>query len=277
MRIVCPSGLIVEARKMQGAEFETLAAETERKASGNGIAIFLRACWTATEDPGPYPFTGSPDWKRLLQGDVLAALVAHRVAVLGAPYDFATPCEACGTRNDVECMLDELQLKPLPKDSVDRMRAGRPFETTLLDGRKVVFDLGTIVHEELLEKQLKQMKRRPEWEGHKPTFIDALAIRIRSIDDVMNRDGTENVSSQFTKRLEFLRGCDLDFIYDLQEKMTAVDCGIDTAIAFDCISCGWTQKRDFPLGRDFFNPRKKKTPKTTSGETTNEETPSSET
>lgn len=258
MRIICPSGLIFEARKLQGAELETLAIGADTKKQGDAVARILQACHVSTEDPGPYSFTGgtSFDWKRILSGDTLAALIQHRIAVLGPVYSYPMACEQCGERNEIEARIDELELLPLSAESAERVRAGRPFETTMLDGRKVTYDLATTMTEEYLQDQLKQMKRRPEWQGHRATNIDQLAARLRTVENLMNARGTENVSNQFVKRLEFLLSCDLDFIYDLQKKMDESDCGVETGVEFTCTECKWEQTRDFPLGRGFLTPPK---------------------
>lgn len=283
MQTICPSGLIFEARKLRGAELATLAAATERRDAGSGVAEILRATWLSTVEPGPYRFVGAggaaPDFKRLVNGDVLAALVQARRAVLGDLVDFTARCETCGARNDdLEANLGELELKPIPQATVQAMQSGDALEAKLLDGRKVKFALATMKTDAYLREQHKQMKRRPEWATHKATKIDLTAAQISWVEGLENAKG-ENVSAEFVKRLEWLLGMDVDWIYDLQGKMTEADGGMDTGVEFTCRECGWEQKTDFPLGRDFFSPKKKKaaTRKTEEGETSPTEPKSQET
>lgn len=254
MRIVFPSGMITENRPMQGKELLTMASARAKKLAGGGITEVFRACWIATEATGPYRFVSgeaSPDWKRVGTGDVLTAMFQHKAAALGADTMFPMVCQGCGRRAEVWVNVEEFELKPIPKATEAALREGQPLETRLLDGRRVEFHIATMTSEEYVEAQLKQMKRRPEWENHVPTFIDLMAGRIRSIEGL---DG----SNEFVKRLEHLLFLDARVLYDLRDKMDEAEFGIDTAIEFTCEHCGTEQTQDVPLDAGFFSGQKKK-------------------
>lgn len=260
MRIVFPSGLITDNRPMQGKEILTMASARAKRAPSGGISDVFRACWIATEDPGPYRFVqgnASPDWKRVAAGDVLKGLLDHCIAALGPDISFPMQCKACGKLNEeVWVRLDEFALKALPEESAKRIREGLPLETKLRDGRVVTFDIGSLSAEEYVEAQLKQMRKRPEWADHTPTFIDLMAGRIRSIEGVDN-------SNEFVKRLEHLLFLDAGQIWELLEQMNEADCGVDTEVEFACQHCGWEQVQDVPLEHtSLFNPKSHRRPKT---------------
>lgn len=249
MQMVLPSGMVTEARKIQGREIEALAAATERRATGTGVAKILHATWLSTEVAGPYKYgTGAMDWRFVASGDVLSALIQHRIAVRGPSYDFSARCEKCGHRNEQTVRLDELVMQPFPESTVERLKANLPLEAAFPDGRKFTFGMDCIEREDYLTEQLKQLKRRPEWRDHTATWIDRVAARMRSIEDFEH-------SNQFMKRLELLLGMDADYLYPVKEAIDAADCGVDTGVEFICEECHWKQEEDFPLGAAFFNPR----------------------
>lgn len=261
MRIVFPSGMITENRPMQGNELLTMASARAKKTAGGGMAEVFRACWVATEATGPYRFVAgdaSPDWKRIGTGDVLAAMFQHKAAALGAETLFPMACQGCGRRAEVWVNVDEFELKPIPKATDAAIREGRALETRLLDGRRVEFQIATMMAEEYVEAQLKQMKRRPEWENHVPTFIDLMAGRIRSIEGVDD-------SNEFVKRLQHLLFLDARALYDLRDKMDEAEFGLDTAVEFTCEHCGTEQTQDVPLDAGFFSSQKKKPKGATTG------------
>jgi hypothetical protein len=261
MRIVFPSGMITENRPMQGNELLTMASARAKKLAGGGIAEVFRACWIATEATGPYRFVSgdaSPDWKRIGTGDVLTAMLQHKAAALGGDTMFPMVCQGCGRRVEVWVNVEEFELKPIPKGTEVALREGQPLETRLLDGRRVEFHIATMTSEEYVEAQLKQMKRRPEWENHVPTFIDLMAGRIRSIEGVDN-------SNEFVKRLQHLLFLDARVLYDLRDKMDDAEFGIDTEVEFPCEHCGTEQTQDVPLDAGFFSGQKRKPKAATTG------------
>lgn len=259
MRIECPSGLIIEARKPQGGELKALARATEQRDAGTGLAEVLRGCWQSTEDPGPYGFigAGAPDVKRVVGGDILVMLLHLRKSVLGATFEFHVGCEHCGAKNELTANLDGIETTKLPETSAEVMRVNGPLECTTLDGRVVRYHLSNIRTQEYLRDQTKQMKRRPEWAGHTATMVDTIASQITFVDGLNNAKG-ENVSNEFVKRLQWLLKADVDVIYDLREKILESDCGVDTDVEFTCTECRWEQNASFPLGSAFFGPRSPK-------------------
>jgi len=253
MRIVFPSGMITDNRVMQAKELLTLSRARAKNQAGTGIAEAYKACWLATEDAGPYSFVegnACPDWKRVGTGDVLAAMLQHRAAALGPKTSFPMWCEGCGRRLEVEVDVDEFELKPIPKATADALRERQPLVAHLKNGKRVEFHIATMMAEEYVQAQLKQMKRRPEWENHVPSFIDLMAGRIRMIE------GLE--STEFVKRLEHLLFLDAGVVYDLRDQMDDAEFGVETAVEFTCEHCDTEQTQDVPLDAASFNPAKKR-------------------
>jgi hypothetical protein len=250
-----PSGLTAEVRKIRGVELVRLAEQADDEAETSAFGQVLGACWIRTIDPGPYPFVKAdseerPPWPRILKGDVLFAFVYLRRISMpdGNSYDFDVRCEECRKRYGWTIDLaKDLKVKPLPPESVERIKAGEAFETCMHDGRRIRFALQTTDQEAPMLRLMKQQKRT------RTTFVDVLASQTISI---------EGVNPDLRARWRFLSELDLDELYGLREAFEAPDCGLDTAIQTRCTkaACSWVQDVNLPLGKTFFAPRRK--PKT---------------
>jgi hypothetical protein len=279
MQLDLPSGLIGDVRKIKGVEIAQMA----ESAAGGGLAdggftSLLGACWDATVDPGPYVFAQAgavkPDFKRVLKGDLLAGIIFLRRVSLtdGDSFDFDARCEECGKKIQWTKRLSELEFKKLPKDSVARMKASEPFETSA-GGLRVFFNLQTLAQEEPIQRLMKQQKRQ------KSTIVDTLCSQVVRIDGLKD---PKNIKQQW----RFLSELSMGELYDLQAAMAEPDCGVDTAIEVRCqnVDCLWEQEVNLPLlSRRFFAPRKRPRPEIQmateesedgSGETSSEESAS---
>lgn len=246
-----PSGLVADVRKIKGSELVKLAESTDDAGPDGGFGHVLSGCWLRTLDPGPYSFVSAgdakPPWSRLLKGDTLHAFVFLRSISMpnGDDYDFPVQCEECKKRYDWTIKLSELEVKRLPPESVENVRAGKPFETRLGDGRLVKFNLQTIAQEEPLTKLMRQQKRKTG------TMIDTIVAQVVSI---------EGVKPDIRNRWQFVSELDMDELYNLREAFDEADCGIETSFETRCTnrSCRWEQDVNLPLGKTFFAPKRKR-------------------
>src|SRR5690606_7638251 len=120
----------------------------------------------------------------------------------------------------------DMPARPLPAASVDAVRAGRPLETTLPDGRRVSFRLPT---QASAERALRRL--RPD---RGPARL--LTTRVVAVDGV---EGPE------LERL--LLGLGETTAAELLERMDEADGGIVTRTEFSCARCGRTEARQLPL------------------------------
>lgn len=247
-----PSGLVVEMRKMRGAEVVALAERADDAGAGKFGAI-VGPCWVRTVDPGPYSFVlegdAKPPFDRMLTGDMLAAFVFLRRISMpdGNHYDFEVRCERCGKGYGWRVRLDEhLRTQPLPAASVERLRRGEAMETHV-DGRAVRFHLQTIGHETLVEKMLRKQKRQVA------TIVDLLAARIVSVEGLKPGEAA---------RWDWVSDLAIDDLYGLRDAMDEQDCGLDTLLRTACEArdCRWEQDVVLPLGGSFFLPKRRPRP-----------------
>ena len=238
--ITCPSGLTGVLRGMKVREERVL---TDRKLakSGGQLDALLSACWEQTLETGPYDFGGQKlDWGRVLQGDRFYALLQLRALTYGPEYAFSVGCQnvSCRARFEWELDLNELPVRTLSPESLDRFSGGNRFETTLPDaGAKVWFKLFTGAD----ERKLPQLRRSA---GDR-LLSAMLGQRVVEI---------EGVSSKEKRRyLEELSLRDADHLVD---EFDRVDCGVDTALEVECPECFTVQEVELPFDQGFFLPGK---------------------
>lgn len=270
MEVIFPSTMVGDLKKMSGREIAEVAEQADGGGSADGgFATILGGCWIATLDRGPYPahvfepeerkpnrkerragarepekltYTG-PDWRRVLKGDLVAGMLhLTRVSITdGDDYGFDVPCRSCGKSIPWELQLSDLPVRVLPEKSIEKIRAGEPFEASVA-GKKVLFDLQTVASEEPV---LALMRR----EGRKVvTIVEILAAQVRSV---------EGVSNDLRARWNWLNDLSLGELQDLQHAVEDVDCGVETNIEIRC-SCNYVQEVDLPLGRRLFEPRRRR-------------------
>lgn len=271
MIIELPSGAAGSARKFKTGDLQELAdgMEDDRLAT-EGIFLLVRSSWLQCSDPGPYPEdvmaygTGTPNWPRVLKGDLISALFQTRIGSFrdGHMYQFDVPCEHNEKCPPIEWEIDLRELvsqrvKRLPESSLEHVRTGEPLVTRLYnpetqkhDGPAVSFRLQTVSNEgpivELRKKQLDQNRRQ----SNKPNLIDQLASQIIAVEG--QKLTNERQVWQWVQKL------DLEYSLDLQAAFEEADCGYDTAVEVRCKQCRRTQKVDLPLQKGFLVPSRRK-------------------
>lgn len=253
-----PSGLKVELRKLRGQELIDLA-ERARSNAPQRISQIVAPCSVAVIDPGPYPFVLADKpvpWGKLLRGDLIAALLALRVASVpdGDVYDFPVRCERdeCHARYEwrIQSITNDLPVRRLSDEAKARLASGDArFEAHTLSGVRVTYKLMTEEDDEPIRKLMKLLERKAI------TMVETLAAQTRSIEGV-----TED-PNDIRKRQRFFASLDYDELLDLRQKLDEQDCGVDSEIRTTCTECGWEQDLNLPFGKTFFMPGKpKKTP-----------------
>lgn len=250
--IECPSGLVLNVRKMKGREIVAVASQADDTDASMNMQTLIGTCWLDTVDPGPYPYVlpgndTAPPWLRLLKGDVLFVFIALRRLSLfeGNDYHFQVRCEECGKGYVWTLPLDKLPTFKLPDESKARVMKGELFECTTSDGTKVQFDLQKMAQEEDVAKLMKSQGRK------RATMLDTLAGQIQTIN---------GKPTPIKFKFDWLMDQDLDVITCLEAEFAKVDCGVDTAIATVCTHCSWKQAIALPFGKSFFTLVRSKEP-----------------
>jgi hypothetical protein len=243
-KIECPSGLVLNMRKMKGREIVAVASQSDDTDSSTNMQALIGTCWNETIDSGPYPYVmpgneTTPPWIRLLKGDVLHVFIQlRRLSLLdGNDYNFPVKCEECGKRYDWTLPLDVLPVFKLSEASKAIVSRGELFEHVTADGTKVTFDLQKMAQESDIAKLMKAQGRT------RTTMLDTLAGQIQAIN---------GKATPIKFRFDWLQDLDLDEITRLQEAFEAADCGIDTKIETVCTHCKWKQAIPLPFGKSFF-------------------------
>lgn len=234
--ITLPSGLRGTIRGLKVAE-ERILSDRRAAKSGEVVDNLLRTCWEKTTDPGPYQFTGAPDWGQVLTGDRFVAVLALRTATYGPDFDFQVHCEACGERFGWRVKLPELPVKALTEEARARFVGGNRF-THDLHGTLVTFQLLTGDAERRLQRLTK---------GQDNPISAVLAFRIVEIQGV-----EEHRKGAWLKDLPMRDATALLGAFDDQ------DCGVDTDIDVECRHCGAPQDIKLPFDQGFWMPVKKR-------------------
>lgn len=238
--IICPSGFGGRIRSLKGSELNLLGDKKAIRA-GDLFDNLLRACWLSVEDPGPYNFdVGGPvNWSKVLVADRFYTLLQIRSTTYpDDPYGFRVTCDdsACGVSFTWDIDLDDLPVKPIPEESLEKLRSGEPFVTTIL-GKKIQFRLTTGDDERRGAKFLKGMQQR---------ILDVLNMRVLSVEGI-----------EPSAKRAWLSDLDLSFHRDMIAAFDKCDGGVETEITVECPECGNTFSIDLPFGREFFLPKRR--------------------
>ena len=255
MKIVLPSGLAGEVRKLQGSEADVLADEKGAK-KGETFDKILSACWLETSDPGPYGIAEGvkPAWHKVLVCDRFVALLGIRIATHGSDYTFKTHCQkkegGCDHRFEWGIDLEkQLPIFDLPAESRDAIKAGTNRFETVRDGKRVTFKLLTGEDEWKGGKKLAENKNQ--------LMTVALGNRILEIEGV-HRSGIDG----------WLKRLGLDEQLELLADFEKVDGGVETSLEIECPECERPFEVSPPfVGADFWLPRKQSRTKSRDGRT----------
>ncbi len=249
MEITCPSGLSGEVRKLKGSEANILS---DRKAAKKGETFdkILIACWTKTEDPGPYEALGAAagqpmiPWDKILVCDRFYALACIRIATYGSTFIFPTQCpsEACGIRFEWQIDLaKDLPVIDLPEASREAIRRGENRFAAKLGDHAIVFKLQTGSDEKRAGKRATQNRDQ--------LMTVALSSRIIQVDDITRGQDID----------QWLKDTDLDLQWDLLKDFEAVDGGIEQTIEIECQDCSRIYEVILPFeGEGFWIPSTRK-------------------
>lgn len=256
MDIVCPSGLRGTVRKLRGSEANILSDRSIAK-KGNTFELILSACWTETDDPGPYEGRGVSvgtskiDWSRILTCDRFYALACIRIATYGSKFTFPTQCTSHNCRESFEWEIDlatDLPVVDLPDESRLAIRDGRNRFEVEVGGHSVAFKLQDGAGERRAGKRASANKDQ--------LMTIALASRILEVDGL-----TRN--HEITK---WLKNADLDLQGELLKAFEESDGGIEQSIEIQCPECFSEFEVTLPFeGEAFWMPstRKSKSKKRT--------------
>lgn len=240
---------IIDRAKPNASEIDTIAA-------------VLGSCFEEVVEPGPYAFLspgpGKPAFGRLLQGDVLVAILRLRIASfprLQGAYEFDFPCSypLCGDLTpwsvDLGAMLAHPKLyRSLSPDSFMRVAEGTPFPFTTSSGTTIHFQLST---PSLLKPVRDLMKRENR---KKLTDVELVAQQLVSVEGLRSAKTNEPIKD-LRGLWQWARKQTAGTLDEILAAYEAADCGIDTEIRVRCETCGRQQDRDLPFGRTFFAPR----------------------
>lgn len=238
MLVTCPSGLAVELRKLKVQEANILA-DKQAQQKGATLDQLLGSVWSATVDPGPYPFTGRIEWEKVLSGDRFYAQLQVRIATHGKDFDFRVPCSVCKNIINWSIDLNSLPLFKLKPDDAAVFKSGNVFKELGPDGKRYTFHLMT---GELERKALMILK------SNKTTRVtSSLLARIEEIEGV-------------TDRRAYLDDLDYTVALDLVKMLDSHDCGVETDFDIECEECGAESEVTLPLDqRGYWSPSRKAT------------------
>lgn len=282
--VQCPSGLELLAHPIGGEELITIIDRAKPGADAfDSITAVLASCFEQVIEPGPYRFlepesTARPSFARVLQGDILVAILRLRIASfpkLKGLYEFDFPCSysECGHLTPWELDLAELLgneklYRSLSPDAFMRVHEGTPFSYKTSDGQTIYYQLDT----PSLAKPLRDLMTRER--RKKTTDVEQVARQLVRVDGLRTQKTNEPVTDlrglwQWAKRQT---AGTLDEVLEAYE---ASDCGVDTEIRVRCEECGKEQDINLPFGKTFFRPRastkKVTTAKDDSGEASSRE------
>lgn len=243
IEVTCPSGLKVRFRSMKGKDIDPMY-DKRRSATGEATSRLMNDCTLEVIDPGVYSQLPKFDWADALVGDRTYATISLRAATMGDDYEFRTRCQdrECGAAISWVVQLNELTMKPLPDHSKAAFTNGNRFETTL-DGRVVTHKLNTGRDAAKLAKILQQAQLQSQKSNGKGPSSRRSLISVGS--RIVAVEGVESVQ-------EWLSELDFKDVTELVEKLSEVDCGVETGIQIECQSCGFIQEVELPLDSRFF-------------------------
>lgn len=247
MRIPCPSGLVVEARKLKTREANILAdAQANRK--GVQFDQLLASVTESVTEPGPYELKdGKLNWADVLVGDRMYAQMRVRAETFGAEYGFNVPCPSCHESVPWEVDLNEVPVQALESDDLSTYLAGNKFVAAMATGYKYTYRLLT---GRTSRQAAEAVKGKPQGR-----ITAAVGARVTFIED-------EN-GAEVLNRNKHIDELDLLDLQELVAAMDSHDCGIETSIDITCPHCGAVSGVELPFDRrEYWAPRLKTKPTT---------------
>jgi len=234
-QVTCPSGMVCTVRGLKTKEADILANASGAKKMPAMINKLLTAAVETVEDHGPY--SAPLDWDRVLVGDRTYLLLQIRKATLGAEYLFKAQCGAggCNNRFEWEVNLDDMPVSSLTDAQRAAYKNANRYETALLDGTPVFFNLPVGAD----EKRALALKSQ-----HRDSLVSlSLRMRIEEIQGVNKND-----------MRKYIEEMPLGVANDLIGKFDEVDCGVETTIEIECNECYALSDVTLPFDQNFFFP-----------------------
>jgi len=219
----------VEIREMTGNEEDMLASN--QVPPHKKITALLAGCVTrlgTVTDKGKLHAMV----EQLPQGDRMYLLFAVRRTTLGDELPVREACPECGEKSLFVLDLSDLETKEMPDPKK------RVYDVSLPSGVAARFRVSTGTHE---TAQAKIMKRE-----RADALSQALLLRLELLNgEAPNILAVKNLSLR--DRLA------------LRDEFESVEGGVDTALDFECPSCGHEWEEDVDIGnRNFFFPSEKR-------------------
>lgn len=232
---VCPSGLTLDLRGLQGKELK-LFQDKAAKRAGRTYDNILTACTESIVSPGPaYVFPEGakvPEWDKVIVGDKFYALLAIRAETFGEDYEFKFKCQACEERVAWTVKLpDGLPIKKLAPEDAAAFVSGTPLEVTLKDGKVAKYRLAVGADERATAVNVDEAD----------AVLAMLTRRVVSIEGVVSPKA-------------YLDTAGLRDIASIVKAFEAHDCGVETQNEVQCTKCHEVQELRLPLGRSFWMP-----------------------
>lgn len=193
------------------------------------------------------------DWSQVFFCDRYQVMLTCSALTYGSDYRFRYPCKnpdsPCRHKDGGDRphpipwkldLLKDLQVRPLPKATLDRLEAGENrFETMAVLGedwaeapKKVVFRLLTEQEEVATSRRLEVGFGRK-----KKARIQARA-QVLSVGDITDESTLDKMFDKLNKGM----------VEKLRTQMEEVDGGVVTDIKIICDRCGWEEPVGLPLG-----------------------------
>lgn len=184
------------------------------------------------------------NYDSILLGDKNALVIASRIMAYGKDYPVELQCSACGEKYETNVDISELQPKEIEKLSeID----SNEFELVLPSSKATVkYKVLTHGDDKNIQTILKQLK--------KATLIQTPPeMSTRLLSSIVSING-ETDRHQIRKFVDTMLSLDSKALRDAIYKMSP---DIDMSFLFECQSCGYQERRDMPLGINFFWPSSK--------------------
>jgi len=270
--ITGPSGFSFEARKLSADELRQLSEANESNESDGGLTRIINACWEDLVDPGPYQIASGarPNWDRILDGDVVVAIMQMRRATLGEVVQFNFECERCGRKqpSSMDVELSSFAVRTLPETTRAALMANKPLVAQQLDGSEVHFHpmlMGQL--KRLTDVKRQYQKKLPAHEQKKAMRAQPWDFLVRQVTHVQKLG---DKAADVMERIKWARYMPLDDFFHLQQQFENAECGVDLSVDAVCqhVNCEWEQEDlTLPLRGAFFRmPKREKEPKQTEPE-----------
>lgn len=199
------------------------------------------------------------DYRKFLEGDEMACLIALRRATYGDDYTFKVECPECAHHSSFRVNLAQLPVQVLDPEQPTE---GLEYIFDTPDGkRKIVWHIPRVYERISNDKKLKEyIKRNGSEQDH--SFVFNMALRI---DDILQPDPGNpdhfvslypNMEKEERKEmiLEELMEAGLSFCQEFFEDISPYCGGIDTSVSFQCdeVNCGHEWNQELPVNKDFF-------------------------